>query len=411
MAMIFYTLIAEIIKFLFQNIIIYIFVHLQKIMFIDLMIDEEVYTPTAIKSYMGNIESNDTIPKVLLPIKNRKSETDNSLLDGYLSKTKKKDNESINVQTVKTESLKTETNNQSNGSKTLTQFQISNIKSEKVNAGDDCQLIKENYLKRKSKEKLAPVFTKRMKPNLEIITARRLFLQSDMYANNDISHKKKTMPIGSAILPFPKISHVNNILLNKIIVNQVPSFLLKDNERIKLSLDLSAMKTVHKIDNSQCNSDVFCECVKSDVETTLSEIESYFPDVRTLWKSIYMVSQFESPTKILKNKKRLNKKNCKLLNDNLKNESLDNTWTDKYRPNSSAEVIGNEEAVRKLKTWLDGWKSSNNNEDYSSGEEFYISDCSITSNKERNQVAVLVGPHGSGKTASVYAIAQELNYK
>lgn len=63
----------------------------------------------------------------------------------------------------------------------------------------------------------------------------------------------------------------------------------------------------------------------------------------------------------------------------------------------------------KLKTWLEAWQTPVR-EDYSSSEEFYSSDNSYQNSLETNQVAVLLGPHGSGKTASVYAVAEELGY-
>lgn len=84
-------------------------------------------------------------------------------------------------------------------------------------------------------------------------------------------------------------------------------------------------------------------------------------------------------------------------------------WTEKYRPKSSKDFIGNLAPVIKLQKWLLAWadnsaKSSN----YNSESEFE-SDNETTANCPSNAV-ILVGPHGSGKTASVYAIAEELGY-
>lgn len=85
-------------------------------------------------------------------------------------------------------------------------------------------------------------------------------------------------------------------------------------------------------------------------------------------------------------------------------------WTYKYRPQSSCEVVGNEEAIIKLKEWLLGWKATFINEDVSSGDEFYSSDNSRSKINENNQIAILLGPYGCGKTASVYAVANEFGY-
>ena len=61
-------------------------------------------------------------------------------------------------------------------------------------------------------------------------------------------------------------------------------------------------------------------------------------------------------------------------------------WTEKYRPKSFYEVIGNEDAKVKLLKWIRSWKSS---------DKYGV---------------LLVGPPGVGKTASVYALANDLGY-
>lgn len=64
-----------------------------------------------------------------------------------------------------------------------------------------------------------------------------------------------------------------------------------------------------------------------------------------------------------------------------------------------------------MKEWLTGWRATFTNEDVNTSDEFYSTDCSSdTKIIENNQVAVLLGPCGSGKTASVYAVAEEFGY-
>lgn len=109
------------------------------------------------------------------------------------------------------------------------------------------------------------------------------------------------------------------------------------------------------------------------------------------------------------------------------------TWCEQYRPMSSEEVAGNTESVRKLRDWLDGWKQRRGNSedqmecdydessDYSSSDDFicYSDEESddgkaVKSKKKRKKhcnTALLVGPCGSGKTAAVYAAAEELGFK
>ncbi|KAF4519820.1 hypothetical protein B566_EDAN006834 [Ephemera danica] len=109
------------------------------------------------------------------------------------------------------------------------------------------------------------------------------------------------------------------------------------------------------------------------------------------------------------------------------------TWCEQYRPMSSEEVAGNDESVGKLHDWLDGWKQrrrnsedqmecdSDESSDYSSSDDFICysdeeSDegkpvKSKTKRKKHCNTALLVGPCGSGKTAAVYAAAEELGFK
>ncbi|XP_034192215.1 enhanced level of genomic instability 1 isoform X4 [Osmia lignaria lignaria] len=86
------------------------------------------------------------------------------------------------------------------------------------------------------------------------------------------------------------------------------------------------------------------------------------------------------------------------------------SWTYKYRPKSTEEIVGNENAVIKLREWLVRWKIKFINESDDSENDFYSSDTSYSRTNGNNQVAVLLGPHGSGKTASVYALAEEFGY-
>lgn len=78
----------------------------------------------------------------------------------------------------------------------------------------------------------------------------------------------------------------------------------------------------------------------------------------------------------------------------------DEPWTVKYKPLSSEEVLDNEEASNKIKEWIDDFIKPDN--------KYYDDDF------EGNclESCVLIhGPTGCGKTAMVYALAEELNYK
>ncbi|HIQ12939.1 MAG TPA: AAA family ATPase [Thermoprotei archaeon] len=61
-------------------------------------------------------------------------------------------------------------------------------------------------------------------------------------------------------------------------------------------------------------------------------------------------------------------------------------WTEKYRPKTISEVIGNELSKKRLVEWLNNWRFS------------------------KKLGALLIGPPGIGKTATVYALASDFGY-
>ncbi|XP_038873771.1 ATPase family AAA domain-containing protein 5-like isoform X3 [Salvelinus namaycush] len=101
-------------------------------------------------------------------------------------------------------------------------------------------------------------------------------------------------------------------------------------------------------------------------------------------------------------------------------------WTEKYRPQHSSEVIGNSASVKKLHSWLKNWKrradceerrkerdrkleeNANSNDSWDCGDfqgEARVGEEDLCS------TMLITGPPGVGKTASVYACAQELGFK
>jgi hypothetical protein len=89
-------------------------------------------------------------------------------------------------------------------------------------------------------------------------------------------------------------------------------------------------------------------------------------------------------------------------------------WTQVYSPTQAKQIIGNSSNCLALLQWLQSWEAKctgrklneckqradccDPNFDYSGGEEFL-------------PAALLYGPHGSGKTAAVYACAVESGLK
>ncbi|GLH06298.1 Replication factor C subunit 1 [Gryllus bimaculatus] len=95
-------------------------------------------------------------------------------------------------------------------------------------------------------------------------------------------------------------------------------------------------------------------------------------------------------------------------------------WTAKYRPLSSENILGNGYTISRFKKWLELWVQVKENtfqkkfkEDVSSGDEF-LNDASDDESGRTvlpKKSVVLMGPTGSGKTMTVYALAHELGFK
>lgn len=264
--------------------------------------------------------------------------------------------------------------------------------------------------------KLAPLFVKRPKLDAAVMEARRAFLTSVPTENQ---HKKKDCKATNVlpVLPFPAISHVTQLDNEPKPTNLSTEriFPTKEIRPFVPSFDLREFKHVTSLGRQESSKKLGDDTPSTNlnVEKVLEEIESRCSDAREIWARISAKSKDQetpkkSPKKRAKKKKSIDKKNDSSTPDQSNGNCA---WTDKYRPTSTREIVGNEEAAETFRKWLAGWKIHPDKNDDSSGDEFYSSDCSYTSNISNNQVAVLLGPHGSGKTATVYAIAEELGYR
>ncbi|XP_073351328.1 ATPase family AAA domain-containing protein 5 [Pagrus major] len=98
-------------------------------------------------------------------------------------------------------------------------------------------------------------------------------------------------------------------------------------------------------------------------------------------------------------------------------------WTDKYQPQHSSDIIGNTASVRRLYSWLKEWKLRADREENKKQKEKKREEGSTDSDwdcgEEDSQdgedmlcnTMLITGPTGVGKTAAVYACAQELGFK
>ncbi|XP_061196703.1 ATPase family AAA domain-containing protein 5-like [Saccostrea echinata] len=125
------------------------------------------------------------------------------------------------------------------------------------------------------------------------------------------------------------------------------------------------------------------------------------------------------------------------MEDKQENVAPTLSWPEKYQPFHSSEIIGNTAIIKKLKSWLLEWKQCLDKEakkakllmmkekkknktlnEEEEEEEWWTDDASdfdMDSDSDEEErlcnTAMLTGPLGVGKTATVYALAQELGFK
>ncbi|AAL80216.1 replication protein C [Pyrococcus furiosus DSM 3638] len=65
-------------------------------------------------------------------------------------------------------------------------------------------------------------------------------------------------------------------------------------------------------------------------------------------------------------------------------------WVEKYRPKKLSEIVNQEEAIEKVRAWIESW---------------------LHGHPPKKKALLLAGPPGSGKTTTVYALANEYNFE
>ncbi|XP_025052022.1 ATPase family AAA domain-containing protein 5 [Alligator sinensis] len=108
-------------------------------------------------------------------------------------------------------------------------------------------------------------------------------------------------------------------------------------------------------------------------------------------------------------------------------EKEDVLWTEKYQPQESSELVGNAKTIKRLHGWLQEWKRRADLEekrnqkvekDEGNAQQDSLDSMDFKEDKSDSEEEIalcntmlITGPPGVGKTAAVYACAQELGFK
>lgn len=249
------------------------------------------------------------------------------------------------------------------------------------------------------KIKLAPLFAKKLpKPMIDrdVLEARQKFLYS---TNEEVSDKlKKTEPILEIeVNLFPALVHVRQISENDAIWNlpKLPNVdILDTDDSINLSLDLKMLNSMNNYIEKNKNVDSFNLLQTYEVREGLLFLKNTYPKFPVYRTFKQLRQKFTTSQK----------------------EEENPLWTEKYKPLRSDDIIGNFRSVEVLKKWLSSWKDcrqemsqKSKHHDDSSDSEFWSDSDTNDSSRLPNNTYLVVGPIGSGKTSSIYAIANELD--
>ncbi|KAL0822562.1 hypothetical protein ABMA28_004604 [Loxostege sticticalis] len=273
--------------------------------------------------------------------------------------------------------------------------------------------------KQKKPTKLAPIFAAKPQLDAAALEAKQRFLSSGVpeklkktmekpsYKNLGGSSYHTVVHVQQKELHIPDTECEFNFRLSDFDEDPINE-IIKGNDIFKKIISSSQLPIMN-------SNPMFVKSKPNEMLQKIKQLYPKFPVYRTY--------------RMLRDKNKGEFKDCSYLDlDNsievinglidINNESPDKlNWTDKYKALSSKQIIGNFESIKELKKWLITWtendvKLKKANGADSDSSDFYHSDTdSKDSIKSTNNLLVLTGPAGSGKTSIVYAVAAELAIK
>lgn len=267
----------------------------------------------------------------------------------------------------------------------------------------------------KNANKLAPIFANKFQTSTISNEAKKKFLQSGV--PKEIKKMiKKQLSASLQSNHFFATKHIQQNIASDTKIDFSVEFNLKNDNDTSVQLGFDGYNQLLSFCTNTTNKNI--NVMKCDIAASLKTIKNFnpnFPVYRTYrlllnkctedYKQITMVKDLDDSSQILNEVSIESREDLNYL-----------TWTEKYRSTFAKDIIGNFNSIKEMKQWLQSWQENaikkNDQSDSDSSDFYYDSDTNSRDGmKTTNNLLIVTGPVGSGKTSSVYAVAAELSMK
>lgn len=274
----------------------------------------------------------------------------------------------------------------------------------------------------KPARKLAPLFVKKIpKPAVDptVKEARRIFLLSglpdEIRSSIDKQKQYEDEIFSNELVSFPSISHVAQLRLNEddYIEQDLKAsrVIIRNNDEVEVELIPKPLKlgiltecrnSEGIVQKSHAEIDlVVRDPLQNDYLKTrvkqLKETFGSFPTNRCFKQLYWMFQNAGTREAELDHNLMTDTESVSKTEENL-------MFVNIFKPTRMKHFVVNVEPIKQLQNFLLAWNDKTDSYDSDDSS-------SRTSTKGTNNFVVLSGPNGSGKTVSVYALANELNYQ